>query len=170
MSDGVWAVATQKPFSLSNVHRGKSTRMVKVKPPLSLIKLPLECSGFGMSTSMAPYYQAKENYDEKDSILGLVDKSLGLGNFTELWEPIVNEFLMVTLETMPELLKLIEMINMNRLKDKLRVLEKETMVWENNKQIIINCSAILGTLIFITAIVAAICKFRRDRRRSNQLE
>lgn len=168
--DIVWAVARQKSLSLSKLRGGESTRTLKVKPPLFLIKLPLECSAFGMSTSLSPYYQAEENYEEKDSILGLVDKSLSSGNCTELWEPIVNEFLKVRLEMMLELLKPIEMIKMNLLKDKLRVLAKEAMVLESNKQIIINCSAMLGTLIFITAIVAAICKFRRDRRMSNQLE
>lgn len=53
---------------------------------------------------------------KKDLIMGIINKSLG--NCTELWEPVVNDFPRVTLERMSKLLKPIERINMNQLKDK----------------------------------------------------
>lgn len=76
VSDGVWAVATQKPISLSRVCEGQSTRTLRVKPPLSLLKLPLGCSAFGISISLPLYYQVEEKYEEKYSIIELIGRSL----------------------------------------------------------------------------------------------
>lgn len=65
-----------------------------------------------------------------------------------------------------ELLNPIEKIDMNRLKNKSSVLGNEGMAWENSKQIVINWSVMSGTLKIIAARAAAICKLKRDRRKS----
>lgn len=94
--------------------------------------------------------------------MGIIDKSLD--NCTELWEPVVNDFLKVTLEKMAKLLKPIEWINMNQLKDK--YFGKRKYGFRYNNRIIINWSGVICTLIIIAAIVAAIFKFKKYRKKS----
>lgn len=82
VSDGVWAVATQKHISLSRVCGGESTRTLRIRPPLSLVSLPMGCSAVGVSISLPPYYQMEERYEEKDSLIEMIGR--GLVNCTEL--------------------------------------------------------------------------------------
>lgn len=58
ISDGTWAIATQKQIDLC---RGEPTR--------TLGMIPLGCSSFGVSISFPPYYQVEEKYEEWDSLL-----------------------------------------------------------------------------------------------------
>lgn len=78
----------------------------------------------------------------------------------------MDKFPVVTLKKMSKLLKPIERISLNQLKDKLNIMGKDSMVWGNNKRIIINWSAMVDTLIIIAAIVAAIRKFKKYRKKS----
>ena len=56
VSDGVWAVATQREIELSRVCEGKATKTIKIAPPLTMVELPLGCSAFGVSMTLPPYY------------------------------------------------------------------------------------------------------------------
>lgn len=94
----------------------------------------------------APYYQSEEKYEEKDSV----------DNYMEVWKPIVNEFPNIALKQMPVLLEPVERINMNWLKDQLKMLGEGGMAWKDIKKIIINWSVVIGTLILVAVIVAAI--------------
>lgn len=129
---------------------------------LSEVQIPkvLGCLAFGVSVSLPPYYQKEEKYEEKDSVVELINRSLD--NYMEMWNPIVNEFPNITLKLIPVLLEPVERINMNQLKDQLKMLGEGGMAWEDSKKIIINWSAVIGTLI----LVAAIWKFNRYRRKS----
>ena len=117
ISDGVWAVATLTEIELSMVCDGKTTKTIKVIPPLTMIELPLGCSAFGMSMSLPPYYQAEEKFEKKRPFVKLLENNLS--NWAELWEPIVKRFPDVTLNKIPEILKPIEKMGFEQLKAKL---------------------------------------------------
>ena len=101
ISDGVWAVATQREIDLSMVCDGKTTQTIKVIHPLTMVELPLGCSAFGMSMSLPPYYQAEERFEEKKSFSKLMENNLS--DWAELWEPIVKRFPAVTLKKIPNI-------------------------------------------------------------------
>lgn len=61
--------------------------LVEIELPLSLIKLTLGYSAFVVSISLPQYYKAKEKYEEKDTIVKLIEMSLN--NWIELWEAVV---------------------------------------------------------------------------------
>lgn len=70
-----------------------------------------------------------------------------LVNCTELWEPILKGFPNVTLNKIPALMKPIETIDMDQLRNKLSELGREDMAWKGDKQI--SWLAMMGTFIII---------------------
>lgn len=52
------------------------------------------------------------------------------------------------------------------MKEKLDTLEEKSTVWKENRKVIINWSALVGTLIVIAAIVTAVWKLKRHRKKS----
>lgn len=163
ISDGVWAVATQRPIDLSKVCGDEPTRTLKVSPPLSLVELPLGCSAFGVSISLPPYYQAEEKYEERDSLIETVRKSLS--NWTDLWEPVTGNLTETTLRKMTKLLEPIDRISLDQLKAKLNTIGEST-VGERGKQTILHWSVSLGTLMTIAVIVMIVWKLKRYRDKS----
>ena len=80
ISDGVWAVATQKEVELSMVCDGKTTK-TKVIPLLTMVELPLGCSAFGMSMSLPSPLLSRRGKIRKEKVFckiyGKQSKCLG---------------------------------------------------------------------------------------------
>lgn len=127
VSDGVWAVATQGEIELSMVCESKTTTTIRAMPPLTMVELPLGCSAFGTSMSLPPYYQAEEKFERKKSFGKLMENNLS--DWAGLWEPIVKRFSDVTLSKIPEILKPIEKMGFEQLRDKLNTVGKTSIGW-----------------------------------------
>ena len=150
ISDGVWAVATQREIDLSMVCEEKTTQTIKV----TMVELPLGCSAFGMSMSLPPYYQAEEKFEKKKAFSKLMENNLS--NWAELWGPIVKRFPTVTLKKIPELLKPVEKIGFEQLKSKLDTVRETGTEWMTGTQLLMNWSAVIGTLIILAMITLVV--------------
>lgn len=64
-----------------------------------------------------------------------------MNNWTEMWRPVVEELPVETLKTIPKLLRMIEQISLEQLKDKFSTMGKESSIKSNN---IVIWFAILG--------------------------
>ena len=89
----------------------------------------------GMSISLPLYYQTGERLEEKKSFVKLIDKNSSY--WAELWELIIKRFSEVTLK-MPDLLKPLEKVNLEHLKETLNAIVKANSVWRNNTGTIIS--------------------------------
>lgn len=71
----------------------------------------------------------------------------------------------------PALMKPIEKVDVNQLRDKLSVLGKVGMAWEDDEQIAISWSPMMGTFLIIAIGGMAVWKIRRRRKliRGNQM-
>ena len=162
VTDGIWALATQTEFALSEVCEGKPTKTVKVIPPLAMIKLPLGCSAFGTSVSLPPYYQAVEKFEETESISDLLGTNIS--DWAELWKPLVEGAPEATLRKIPKLLGPVERIDLDQLQDKLSSVGTSNSVLKGTSGIVINWSVMIGILLIIVMILSAVFLLKRRRK------
>ena len=87
-----------------------------------------------------------------------------LSNWAELWEPIIKRFPTVTLKKIPELLKPIEKIGFEQLKAKLDTVRETGTEGMTGTQLLMNWSAVIGTLIILAIIILVVRALMRHRK------
>lgn len=168
VADGIWAVAVEERIELSKVCDEKKTKSVKVKPPLTLVKLPLGCSAFGTSIVLPPFYQAEEKFELRDNV-----RELSFENGTGLWEPVIKGFPNVSLSRVPDMLQPLQKINLEQLLDKLSEIQRR----DNNGLYMkgdgiewLSLAIATFTLILVLVIKGnSIWKYLSKRKIKNQL-
>lgn len=79
----------------------------------------------------------------------------------------MKRFSNVTLNKMPVLMKPIEKIDMDHLRDKLSALGDEGAAWEDDEQIAISWSIVMGTFLVVAIGGVIIWKIKSRRRLAN---
>ena len=118
-----------------------------------MVHLPRGSSASGSFLYFPSFYRTKEKFDERETLMELVDKNLN--SWEEVWEPFTKKFPDVALRKIPELFVPMKKMNFGRLSRELCKMTEENSIWKNNSGVIISGSTITGIFIVVTVVLSA---------------
>ena len=163
---GKWLISTRETFDLSvlcsNPVEGNrishvTRSLIKVRAPLQFIELEQSCSATSGFMTLEAFYSHSSTVilNPDELILPEVDV-----NVLRMWEPFVNQLPNFTEIELPEKLKSIKQINMNKMINTLKALrfqpEEVIPLWKDKKVLI---SSSVGLVLL--GIIVALIYFRK---------
>ena len=172
ISDGYYAISTNKNVQFTQVCKKLSASVVTVKPPLGVIKVKPSCSMTNQNLVLPAYFHQESKYNLTNPLSKLV-RNFQVSK-VKLWKPFHSKLPNLTLDTLPTKLKDIKEIRMDDLISQLQTLDDVTVeehvaIWP---YVILSIGLILFIFVFglfcYCKCYPKMRKFLKVRREHNQ--
>ena len=121
ITNGYYAIATNKPIQLTQACKQLSASIINVKAPLDIVQLKTSCSMTRQHLILPAYYYKESKYNLTEHLTNWINDFKP--SQVKIWEPLRNHYPNFSIEKLPPKLKDIKEIKISDLINKLKDLD-----------------------------------------------